>query len=215
MQKYWIVLFKDKKKVKIIKKYVSLSKAEQFFRNIIIKSENVLFEVKFENGIPVEYEIGLIDSGYQSYSPTYKIDDLGRSLRVKLLDENMNILKLTYFKKEEFLYDLQKNKRILSSDFVKSYMSGKNLKILSALNNKLVLQEDEKFSLFSLKNESDTLRFIGNLERSFMSNGRSDCLFVKDTSKPQKKYLIDLLSKQGIKKTLLYRQYTTFPQMKE
>ena len=62
-----------------------------------------------------------------------------------------------------------------------------------------------------LKNPEEASRFIDSISNHFFKIKRADCLFVKDYSTPQKKYLFDLLEKNGIDKKILYRKFTTFP----
>jgi hypothetical protein len=86
--------------------------------------------------------------------------------------------------------------------------------MVSILNNKLIVQEEENFKLFSLKNESDCERFVEVIANEFLMLGRSDCLFIKDTSSAQRKYLFNLLEKNGFDKKILYRKSTTHPRLK-
>ena len=115
------------------------------------------------------------------------------------------------YRKEEFIFDIQKKKKIKINDFIKEYLSGEVLKMVSIINNKIVVQKNETISLFSLKNPDEASRFIDSLSNHFFKIKRADCLFVKDYSTPQKKYLFDLLEKNGIDKKILYRKFTTFP----
>jgi hypothetical protein len=43
-----------------------------------------------------------------------------------------------------------------------------------------------------------------------IDKGRGDSIIVIETSKPQKKYLYDILSEMGISKQSLYRRSTTY-----
>ena len=78
------------------------------------------------------------------------------------------------------------------------------------MNNKIVVQNDNKTNLFSLKTETESQRFIDDVSRKFLELGRLDTIFVGESSKEQKKYLYDLLSNMGFDKKLLYRRSTTF-----
>jgi hypothetical protein len=62
MHRYSVILFKDKVRRKIIKKFISIKKADEFFIKEKSKSDDVIFEVLYENGLECKYEIGLIDS---------------------------------------------------------------------------------------------------------------------------------------------------------
>jgi hypothetical protein len=93
-------------------------------------------------------------------------------------------------------------------------MKGDGLKMISVLNNKIVLQEDEKIHLFTLKSESESSRFVDCMSLHFFKIKRGDCLFVKDYSTAQRKYLYSLLESNGIDKKILYRKFTTLPPSK-
>ncbi len=105
-------------------------------------------------------------------------------------------------------------KKITTQAFIKKYLKGDGLKMISVLNNKIVLQEDEKIHLFTLKSESESSRFVDNLSSHFFKIKRGDCLFVKDYSTAQRKSLYTLLESAGIDKKILYRKFTTLPQSK-
>ena len=83
--------------------------------------------------------------------------------------------------------------------------------MVSVLNNKVILQKDEEIDLFSLKNESECTRFVESLSSYFFKTKRGDCLFIKDCSSPQRKYLYSLLESNGFDKKALYRKFTTYP----
>lgn len=214
MHRYSVILFKDKVRRKIIKKFISIKKADEFFIKEKSKSDEVIFEVLYENGLECKYEIGLIDSEPNQFSPVYLTDDFGRSVRVKLEDTKSSILKISNYKKEELIFDLSKNKKISFNEFVKNYLATQSLKMVSSLNNKVVVQNDEKTNLFSLKNESEANRFIDALSNYFFKNKRADCIFIKDNSSAQRKYMLKLLEEQGFDKKILYRKSTTHPRLK-
>jgi hypothetical protein len=126
----------------------------------------------------------------------------------------MTLFKIEPYKKEETIYDIRGHKKITTQSFVKKYLKGDGLKMVSVLNNKIVLQEDEKIHLFTLKSESESSRFVDNLSSYFFKIKRGDCLFVKDYSIAQRKTLYKLLESSGIDKKILYRKFTTLPPSK-
>lgn len=211
MENYLVVLFKNKVRKRIIKKFVTLNKATLFYNKLIDESEKIIFDVKVENGHHCNYEMGLIELNPKDISPIYLTDDIGRNTRVKLEEQGMALKTIKPYRKEEFIFDIQKKKKIKINDFIKEYLSGEVLKMVSIINNKIVVQKNETISLFSLKNPDEASRFIDSLSNHFFKIKRADCLFVKDYSTPQKKYLFDLLEKNGIDKKILYRKFTTFP----
>jgi hypothetical protein len=142
--------------------------------------------------------------------PIYMTDDMGRNIRVKLEDDNMTLFQIKQYRKEESIFDVSKNKKITTNELISQYLKGDGLKMISSLNNKIIIQKDEVINLFSLKNESESSRFIDSLSSYFFKIKRGDCLFIKDTSSAQKKYLYNLLESNGIDKKLLYRKFTTY-----
>ena len=211
MSNYLVVLFKNKKKKKIIKKFVTLSRAKNYFDGLIEKSNEVIFEVLVENGKECKFELGLISLSTNQSSPVYMTDEFGRSIKVKLDENGMSILHLKPFRDEDLIYDVRNKKKITTQEFIKRYLKGDGLKMVSVLNNKVILQRDEKIDLFSLKNEYECSRFVECLSSYFFKIKRGDCLFIKDCSSPQRKYLYELLESNGFDKKVLYRKFTTYP----
>ena len=210
MENYLVVLFKNKKRKKIIKKFVTLSRAKNFYDSLIKKSNEVIFDISYENGLECFFELGMVELSSNQLVPIYMTDDMGRNIRVKLEDDNMTLFQIKQYRKEELIFDVSKNKKITTNELISQYLKGDGLKMISSLNNKIIIQKDEVINLFSLKNESESSRFIDSLSSYFFKIKRGDCLFIKDTSSAQKKYLYNLLESNGIDKKLLYRKFTTY-----
>jgi hypothetical protein len=206
------VLFKNKTRKKIIKKFSNFKNAEKFYSELTKQNSEVIFEKKVENGKNCNYEIAFLQNKSNQYFDVYKIDELGRNIKVELEDPDYDLLKISDYKMEEKVFDIQKNNKISIEIFIKNYLKGDGLKMISTLNNKLIIQLDEKFNLFSLKTPEEARRCIDSLSQYFYNIKRKDCMFVKDESTAQKKYLIKLLSDWGVDKKILYRQFTTHPQ---
>jgi len=176
MENYIVVLFKDKKKKRIIKKFITFSRAKQFYEKLIKESNEVLFEIRVEAGKECNYELGIVEMSSKQLVPVYMTDEFGRSVKVKLDEDGMTLFKIQPYKKEETIYDIKEGKKITMSDLIKKYMKGDGLKMISVLNNKIVLQEDEKIHLFTLKSESESSRFIDSMSLHFFKINRK--LFV-------------------------------------
>ena len=106
MENYLVVLFKDKKKKKIIKKFITLSRAKQFYDKLMGKSNDVVFEVKVEAGRECKYELGLVELSGRQLIPVYMTDEFGRNIKVKLDEDGMTLFKIEPYKKEELIYDI-------------------------------------------------------------------------------------------------------------
>lgn len=214
MENYLVVLFKNKKKKRIIKKFITFSKAKSFYDKKIKESNDVIFNVDVESGKSCSYEIGLIEMTSKQLVPVYITDEMGRNVRVKLDEQDMTLFQINPYKKEETVYDLQKKKKIKSQDLIKTYLKGDGTKMISSLNNKIIIQKDTDIWLFSLKNENESQRFIDCISNYFLKIKRGDCILIKDTSTAQKKYLFTLLNERGIDKKIFYRKFTTYPPSK-
>ena len=209
--KYYVVLFKNRARKKIIKKFSNFKNAEKFYNELTKQNTEVIFEKRIENGKECEYEVALLQNKSNEFFDVYKTDDLGRNIRVILETPEYDLLKIANYRMEETLFDIKKNKKVSVTSFIKTYLKSDGLKMISTLNNKIIVQADETFNIFSLKSPEEAKRFIDSLSQYFYSIKRKDCMFVTDESSAQKKYLIKILSEWGIDKKILYRQYTTHP----
>jgi hypothetical protein len=214
MENYIVVLFKNKTKKKIIKKFITFNRAKLFYDNLIKESQEVIFNVEIEAGKECKYEIGLIEMSGKQLVPVYMTDEFGRSVKVKLDEDGMTLFQIAAYKKEELIYDVKESKKITVQELIKKYLKGDGMKMVSVLNNKVVVQQEEKFHLFTLKNEQESSRFVDCLSFYFFKIKRGDCLFVKDYSSAQRKYLYGILESNGFSKSVLYRKFTSLPQLK-
>lgn len=211
MYNYLIVLFKNRVRKKIIKKFVTLKKASEFYDELLKQSQEVIFDVNIKNGLKSTIEIGIVEKSSQQLVPVYITDEMGRNIKVKLEDKDLTLFKINPFKEEEKIYDVIQQKKITTKELIKRYLKTDGLKMISSLNNKIIVQDDENYYLFSLKSEEETHRFIDCLSGYFFKIRRGDCIFVKDTSSAQRKYLLSILESKGFDKKLLYRKFTTHP----
>ena len=212
MENYMVVLFKNKTKKKIIKKFITFKRAKSFYDNLVKESNDVIFNVEVEAGKECKYEIGLVEMSSKQLVPVYITDEFGRSIKVKLNEDDMTLFQINPYKKEELIYDIKEGKKITVQELIKKYLRGDGLKMMSVLNNKIVVQEEEKLNLFTLKTEKESSRLVDCLSLYFFKIKRGDCLFIKDYSSTQRKYLYSLLESNGFSKRVLYRKFTYQPQ---
>lgn len=210
MGNFLVVLFKNRKKKKIIKEFKTYRRAKVLYEKLKGESDNVLFEGRISNTEEFKLELGLVEINGSTLVPIYLTDEFGRNMKVKLEEDNMSLFEICPFRQEEMFYDFQNEMKISSQSFITKYLKTKELKMVSTLNNKIVVQIDDNINLFSFKNESESMRFADFLTQYLFKNKRSDCLVIKDTSVPQKKYLYKLLEEKGFDKKYLYRKKTTF-----
>lgn len=207
---YLVVLFKNKSRKKIINKFVTLDKAKDFFNRKISESNTVYFEKQVENAKPCRFELCILEKKNNVFESLFVRDDLGRQQKVELDDPDYKIMKVSNYKVEELIYDVTKKTKVSMNEFLRNYIINKGVILISRLNNKIVVQEDDKVFLFSMKNEDESKRFLDVLNNFLIEKSLGNCIIVSETSQSQKKYLYTILSDMGLEKKLLYRRSTTF-----
>lgn len=203
-----VIIFKNNKKRKMLKSFVREQKVIEFYEKKVKESSEILFEKQFENGSKCNYKI-ILTSKTCEVDKLYYLDDLGRNISIDpKISDNLYIKKIDMFKKEEKIYDVQENKKISFSKFSKKYLDKEKTIMISKLNNKVVVQDDDNYFLFSLKTEDECERFLKTVESKVE---KKNFIIVRDFTSPQRKYLYDLLVEKGYDIDFLYRTSTTHP----
>jgi hypothetical protein len=211
---YIIVLFKNKVKKKIIKEFKTIKKAEDYYKSLMDVSDTVIFNKQFDNGYESNYELAFLQPKTDKFSSLYVKDDFGRQIKIEMESGDNIITKINQYNIDEVFLDYSTKKKINTSSFIKKYLDPTGLKLVSKLNNKIIVQNDDSYNLFTFKNDSDSSRFIDNISSHFVKSKRMDCLFVKDYDTNQRKYLYSVLVEKGFSKSYLFRQSTTHPTKK-
>lgn len=207
---YIVVLFKNKVRKKIVKTFKTSKRALAFYQKLIEESKKVIFNKETENGFTCKYELVLLEKNNGKLFTTYITDEYGRNVKIDIEDSNYSIAKINDYRIPDQIHDHQKKKRISVNKLIDSYLPKIGVKMISKLNNKIIVQNNEDINLFVLKNDDDASRFIDSLSEYFLKIKRLDCMFIKDISTAQRKYLYDILNEKGFSKDFLYRQVTTF-----
>ena len=205
------------KKYKIILLKNSIPKKTLFTSNIkrtthykfhkFLSSKKPLFYRKYVKRKFCQFELAIF-SKESDNSSVYRKDSMGKNVKVDIDIPNYYIMELSPYWVEEFIYDHQIKSRISLDDLINTYLPKKNFKQVFSLNNKLIVQTDDNFKIFSLKNIDDCARLLGIIKEIFINSGRVDCLFVPDSSTVQRKQLYELLENYGFDRKFLYKQYT-------
>tara|TARA_R110001592_G_scaffold268186_2_gene534372 strand:- start:389 stop:1024 length:636 start_codon:yes stop_codon:yes gene_type:complete len=204
--KYKIVLFKNGERTKVF--FSSNSKKSILKKyNKLIEEKKPKFITEYVSRKKVMFELSIITTEESDKSIFVK-DSVGRTKKVSLGNSSYHIIKLLPYWKEEKIYDHQQKNKISFNHLLKNYLTGKEFKQVFSLNNKLIIQHDEIFNLFSLKTISDAQRLLGILELGFIDDGRYDCLFVRDTDTVQRKQLYNILTGVGYGRDFLRKQFT-------
>jgi len=204
--KYKIVLFKNGERNKVF--FSSNSKKSILEKyNKILKEKKPKFIIEYICRKKVMFELSVVTTEGTSES-LYMKDSIGRTKQVTLGDSQYNFMKILPYWKEERIYDHAVKTKIRFSELFDAYLGKSEFKQVFTLNNKLIIQKDDNFNVFSLKTVSDALRLINIIEIEFLNSGRYDCLFVTDTNTVQRKELYDMLEKNGYKRGFLRKQFT-------
>jgi len=204
--KYKIILFKNGKRLKCFFSSNSYKSILRKYSNII-NEKKPKFVIEYLSRKKVRFEVGVVTTESVGDGVFVK-DDLGRTKEVTMGNDVYNIVKLLPYWKEELIYDHTTKCKVPYLEFLSLYLNYKEFKQVFTLNNKLVVQNDEEFNLFSLKTVSDASRLIDIIEFELMDAGRMDCLFVRDTNTVQRKQLYDILERKGYDRGFLRKQYT-------
>ena len=94
---YQIVLFKNKIKKKIINKFKTHKRANEFYESLLSESDNVLFENEYENGSLCSYELSLLEKTSGTFLPIFLKDELGRRVKVNLEDDDYTISSISKY----------------------------------------------------------------------------------------------------------------------
>jgi len=205
------------KKYKIILLQNNVPKKTLFSSNVkrttynkfskFINSKKPLFYRKYVKRKFCQFELAIF-SKENNGSTFYRKNSLGKNVEVIIDLPNYYMVEFSDYWCEELIYDHQTKSRIPLDTLITSYLPKKNFKQVFSLNNKLIIQNEDNFKMFSLKNVDDCSRLLDIIKKIFIDSGRIDCLFVPDTSTAQRKQLYEILETKGFSRKFLYKQYT-------
>ena len=206
LKKYKIILIKNSvTKKTLFSSNVKRTTQHKFYK--FLNNKKPLFTRKYVKRKFCQFELALFSkevTGYQAY----RKDELGRNVEVSIPLDNYHLMELVPYWVEELVYDHHKKSRVSLEYLIKTYLPKKDFKQVFTLNNKLIVQNDDDFKIFSLKNIDDCSRLLNIIKNIFIDSGRTDCLFVPDSSTAQRKQLYNLLESYGFSRKFLYKQYT-------
>ena len=114
---YMVVLFKNKVRKKIINKFVTLDKAEEFFNKKIDENKEVYFDRRVENARDCSFTLCLLERKNDQFNSLFVRDQLGRQVKVELDDPEFKIMKVSDFKVEETIFDITSKEKITLKEF--------------------------------------------------------------------------------------------------
>tara|TARA_Y100000593_G_C4237286_1_gene300257 strand:+ start:324 stop:956 length:633 start_codon:yes stop_codon:yes gene_type:complete len=206
-KKYHIILFNNKIKKKLIFSSNLQKTVKQKYKQLL-KKTSVIFPINVLNKKICVFELALVAQKSERTPDKLIKDSLGRWQKLSIKGSDYYFVEVEDYKIEESLYDHQTSSRIETPEFIETYVPKTGVCQLFSLNNKIVVQNDDEFSIFSLKNVSEAKRFMDCIAKYFRRNNIMNCLLVKDFSTIQRKQLYKILENKGFKRSFLYKHYT-------
>jgi hypothetical protein len=207
--KYFIVLFCNKKRIKILYRCQKLTTIHEYWREF--KTERQPRFLKIQGGKRKQeqlFELALIFPNSRWVKSTYVKDSLGRLIEAKMEDAKLRIKEIIPYWKEELIYDFQTKKRIRYHEMLASIMEISEIGQIFTLNNKLFVQVEDDIRLYGNKNITDAERLFGLVREDLLKKKKGNFIFVKDVTTAQRKSLYTLLESKGFKRTELFRHYS-------
>jgi hypothetical protein len=207
--KYFIVLFCNKKKVKILYKCMKRTTVYEYWREF--KTEKKPRYVKQQGGKrnrELVYELGLIFPNNRWATQVWVKDSLGRNEPAIMDGDKFRIKEIVPYWEEELIYDYSIKKRIRYHQMMEYIESVTEIAQIFTLNNKLFVQVEEDVRLFGNKNIKDADRLLELVKEDLLKKKRGNFIFVRDVTTHQRTLLYNLLESKGFKRQELFRHYS-------
>jgi hypothetical protein len=207
--KYFIVLFCNKKRVKILYRCMKRTTVTEYWHEF--KTERKPPFIKTQGGKRKQeqiFELGLVFPNNRWATKTYVKDSLGRNIEAKIEGDTYRIKEMIPYWKEELIYDFQTKKRIRYHEMMEQISKITEIAHIFTLNKNIFVQIENDIRLFGNKNISDSERLFELVKSDLLKRKRGNFLFVKDITTHQRKLLYEMLESKGYKRTELFRHYS-------
>lgn len=208
--KYFIVLFCNQKRVKILHRSMKRTTAYEYWREF--KTQQVPPFLKQQGGErkknELVFELALVFPNNRWATATYVRDSLGRNQPAIIENDKFRIKEIIPYWQEEQIYDFQIKKRIRYHVMMEQILPITEVAQIFTLNNKLFVQVDDDIKLFGNKNINDANRLFEIVKKDLVSRKKGNFFFVKDITTHQRSLLYKLLESKGFKKEELFRHYS-------
>lgn len=211
--KYFIYLFCNKKRVKILYRCMTKNKVYELWHEYKTQTKPPFIKLRMGGKKRKEdlvYELALIFpmNRWVTKDSFFVRDSLGRNIEARLDDEKFRIKEIFPYWEEELIYDHESKKRIRYYEMMEYITSIKEIAQIFTLNNKLFVQVDDNIRLFGNKNIDDTTRLFEIVREDLIKRKMGNFIFVKDLTTHQRTQLYNLLESKGYKRTELFRHYS-------
>ena len=207
--KYFIVLFCNKKKVKILYRCMQRTTVYEYWREF--RTEKKPIYIKQQGGKrkkELVFELALIFPNNRWATTTWVKDSLGRNEPAIIEGDKFRIKEIISYWQEELIYDLNTKKRIRYSQMMDYISSITEIAQIFTLNNKLFVQIENDIRMFGNKNINDAERLFELVKEELIKKKRGNFIFVKDITTHQRKLLYKILEDKGYNRKELFRHYS-------
>lgn len=207
--KYFVVLFCNKKRVKILYRCMKRTTVYEYWREFKTQKPPRYKKVQGnKRKQELVYELALIFPNNRWATKTFVRDSLGRNIEAKIENDKFRIKEIIPYWEEELIYDFQSKKRIRYHEFFDQILPITEITQIFTLNNKLFVQIDNDVKLFGNKNINDANRLFELIKEDLLKKKKGNFIFVKDITTHQRKLLYNLLESKGYKRSELFRHYS-------
>lgn len=207
--KYFIVLFCNKKKVKILYRCMKRTTVYDYWREF--KTERKPPFVKVQGGKrkkELTFELALIFPNNRWSTAVWVKDSLGRNEPANIEGGKFRIKEIIPYWQEELIYDFTSKKRIRYHEVLNQITPITEIAQIFTLNKNLFIQIENDIKMFGNKNVSDAERLFELIKEDLVKKKRGNFIFVKDVTTHQRKLLYPLLESKGFKRSELFRHYS-------
>lgn len=205
--KYFVILFSNKKKRRVLFKSTNLNNAKTKYNEFLSK-EKPLFPQLYRNKELVKYDLALVSKEDMIQPELFKKDEFGRQIKVGFNSDPYIFLDISEYYIEEKIWDYQ-SEEYISFDKLFNILTYKHeFKQAFTLNSKFFIQVEDKVKMYGLKNKEDSKRLLSIMNKKAIDEGHGYIMFVEDVSMAQRVSLYDMLEDMGYDRNLLYKHYS-------
>ena len=207
--KYYIILFCNKKKKRVIHKSAKRTTIMEVWREL--KTQEKPYYTKKTSGkkrTELNFELALIYPHTRWSTKTYTKDGMGRNVEIKLNNEKLRIKEIIPYWEEELIYDFDAKERIRFHEMIKSISEIEEISQIFTLNNKIFVQNENLIKMYSNKNIDDTSRLFEIIKTELIKKKKNNYIYVRDITTHQRILLYDLLESKGYNRRELIKHYS-------
>jgi hypothetical protein len=209
-KKYSIVLFCNKKRVRVLYSCMKRTTVYEYWREYRtqVKPRFTKQQTGTRKNKDLIYELALIFPNNRWATDVWVKDSLGRNQKAKIENDKFRIKEIIPYWKEELVYDYNTKKRIRYNQVLDYILTINDIAQIFTLNKNLFVQIENDVRLFGNKNKNDANRLLELLREDILNKKKGNFFFVKDITTHQRRLLYKLLESKGFNKNDLFRHYS-------